>query len=534
MYILRNALRSILQSKGRNILIGIIVLVIAFSSCVALSIRQAAEHARENSMENLEVTAQITVNRQAMMSGQQDKESMKQAMANMEGLSIDDMKQYADNSHVKGFYYTASTSFNAGDGLEAVDTTGTADSESEDSSDKETPGQGMEGVGMPGDTVQSGQQEQKKDMGGRMGVQGDFTVTGYSSDEAMISFINGTSSIIDGSMFAENDVEMNCVVSEELAAYNQLSVGDTITLANPNNEEETYQFTISGIYKDETSSDSAGSMMSAFSAAFDSANQIYTSYANLQDVVARSEESAAVTTDGTTGVESTTALRSQENGTYTFASVDEYQVFKEETEAELGDYYTVTSADVSSYEQSLQPLENLSRYAGYFLVIILGIGGVILIVMNLFNIRERKYEIGVLAAIGMKKWKIAVQFILELLCVTFAAIIIGAGAGTAVSVPVTNQLLAQQIESTQQSRQQQTDNFGRGAGGTPEMGGTPEAGDAPDAGQSDYISQISSATDITVVLQLIGIGIILTIISGCAAVISILRYEPLRILSNRE
>ena len=31
---------------------------------------------------------EITVNRQAMMSGQQDKESMKQAMANMEGLSV--------------------------------------------------------------------------------------------------------------------------------------------------------------------------------------------------------------------------------------------------------------------------------------------------------------------------------------------------------------------------------------------------------------------------------------------------------------
>ena len=44
-----------------------------------------------------------------------------------------------------------------------------------------------------------------------------------------------------------------------------------------------------------------------------------------------------MTTDETTGMESTTALQSQENGTYTFSDVDEYEAFKEEVEAELGD-----------------------------------------------------------------------------------------------------------------------------------------------------------------------------------------------------
>ena len=43
MYIIKNALKCIGRSKGRTILIGAIVLVIALSSCVGLSIRQAAE-----------------------------------------------------------------------------------------------------------------------------------------------------------------------------------------------------------------------------------------------------------------------------------------------------------------------------------------------------------------------------------------------------------------------------------------------------------------------------------------------------------
>ena len=43
MYIIKNALRCIGRSMGRNVLIGIIALVIAVSACIGLSIRQAAE-----------------------------------------------------------------------------------------------------------------------------------------------------------------------------------------------------------------------------------------------------------------------------------------------------------------------------------------------------------------------------------------------------------------------------------------------------------------------------------------------------------
>lgn len=142
------------------------------------------------------------------------------------------------------------------------------------------------------------------DMGrGRMGEQGDFTITGYSSDEAMLSFLNGGSRVVDGEMFPENDTGYQCIISSELATYNELETGDTITLTNPNNEEESYTFTISGIYESTETSDSAGNMMRNFSAAYDTANQIYTSYENLKDIADTSETSAVVSTDETTGME---------------------------------------------------------------------------------------------------------------------------------------------------------------------------------------------------------------------------------------
>ena len=67
MYITKNALRCIGRSKGRNILISIIVLVIAVSACLGLSIRQAAESAKESTLEELNITATISYDSSSMM-----------------------------------------------------------------------------------------------------------------------------------------------------------------------------------------------------------------------------------------------------------------------------------------------------------------------------------------------------------------------------------------------------------------------------------------------------------------------------------
>ena len=45
MYIIKNALRCIGRAKGRNILIGIIALVIAVSACLGLSIAKVIVNA---------------------------------------------------------------------------------------------------------------------------------------------------------------------------------------------------------------------------------------------------------------------------------------------------------------------------------------------------------------------------------------------------------------------------------------------------------------------------------------------------------
>lgn len=516
MLVIINAFKSITRSKGRNILIGIIVLTIAVSSSIALAIRSAADAAKESGLAAQTITGTISIDQQKLMesvqsgSGSSNMDGMREVMRQYSGLSLSEMQTYADSEYVKDFHYTASASLNAGEAIEPYSTEDTSGTGSGNTQNGRT---GFSGGGM---------------------TMGDFSIAGYSSEGAMTKFISGQSKITDGAMFDTTVSDYNCLISNELAIFNGLSVGSAISLANPNNEEETYTFTVVGIYQNASSDTESGQMR--FGTANDPANLICVSYHTLS-ALAEQSSGAAITETDENGSETTTALTLQTSGTYVFASKANYDSFGEELRSKgLSEYYTLSSSDINSYEQSLIPLENLSSFALTLLIIILSTGAVILTVLNIFNIRERKYEVGVLTAIGIKKAKVATQFVIELLAVTLIAIVIGTGIGAAAAVPVSNNLLESQIQSQESAQATQEQNFGRPGGGNRMQGGFGGSmfGDAVDSGDSiEYIDTINAGVNLSILLELIGIGILLTIFSSFAGIVFVLRYDPLKILANR-
>ena len=541
MYILKNALKCIIRSKGRNILIGIIALVISVSACLGLSIRQAAESAKESTLEELNITANISYGRSSMMNNMMeekepgdskkfDRDSFKDMMGNASDLTLEEYEKYAKAESVEDFYYTLTASFNGNDDLLPV-TNETEDEENEFDANQDTFGGGM---GFPGG-----------DRGGRdMFTSSDFTIIGYSGDNAMTSFIDGTASILDGgAMFDEGTTEKECVISEELGIFNDLSVGDTITITNPSVESEEYKLKIVGFYKSSSNNDFS---MSVFGKNQDPANQIYMSSVALQSILDYSDEVSTTITDEDTGRENDSAITGSISATYVLANTENYYAFEEEVRTlGLDDSYVVSSPDLTSFKNSLTPLNTLSTMAGWFLVVILIIGAIILIVLNIFNVRERKYEVGVLTAMGMKKWKVATQFMCEILVVTMIAVIIGAGIGAVSSVPVTNALLEGQIESQNSQQTQMEENFGRPGdfgGGFPggNMVEPPDNAGGKNPFQNmfnnaeNYITEVNSAMNLTVVIQMLGVGLLLTLIASMASVLFIMRYDPLKILANRD
>lgn len=508
LYIFKNAFKSITRSPGRNIIVGFIVIVVAISSCISLSIKGAAADAQKTGMEALTITAQISVDRQAMMQQASEAgEDMREVMRNASELSLEELNQYAQAQSVSNFYYTLTTSLNGSDNLEPVDTT-------QNTNNNQPPMFGGDGPR------------------GGMGVQGDFTLIGYSSYAAMTGFIDGTIKITQGKVFDENAETARCVISEDLAELNNLEIGNSITLSNPNKEEETYTLTIVGIYND-SSGNTSGQMM--FSAANDPANRILISSVALQTFLNQSDASADSSVDEETGILVSDGLRATVSGTFVLKDVNAYESFQNEVAVlGLSSYYRVTSSDVTAFENSMVPLQNLSTFASYSVLIVLLIGGIILIAFNIFNIRERKYEVGVLTAIGMKKSKVALQFITELFTVTLVAIFLGTIVGAVVSVPVANKLLESQVSSIQTQNEQVRDNFGRPDAPDFERPGNTSPGQFKGVETAvDYVQSIDAVVDTAIIGQLLLIGIFLTILSSSAAVLFILRYEPLKILTDR-
>ena len=556
MYIVKNALRCIGRSKGRNILIGIIALVIAVSACIGLSIRQAAESAKASALDGMSVTATIQYDRASAMGeigggrgqggqggkGSFDRNQFANMMSGASSLTLDEYKKYAEAESVDDFYYTLTAYFNGSENFSPV-----SDEAEEESDESE------ESANSSSDANASNRPQMQGGFGGGRdfgrGASGDFSVIGYSSDSAMTSFVNGNASILDGGvMFEEGTSELTCVISEELALYNSISVGDSIVISNPSAEDEIYTLTVSGIY---TSTENNDFSMSMFGKSQDPANQIYMSANALQAIIDESATKSTTVTDDY-GRTSETKINGTLAAIYSFANADNYYEFEEQARAlGLSDSYTISSSDITTFEKSIAPLNTLSTMAGWFLLVILIIGSIILVVLNIFNVRERKYEVGVLTAMGMKKWKVATQFICEILVVTMVAVVIGAGIGAVSSVPVTNALLANQVESQNNQQNQMDKNFGRPGNMPGNMGGMPSGvpgnmpSDMPDmggnnpfgemfGGAADYVTEVDSAMNLTVVFQMIGVGLLLTLIASAASVLFIMRYDPLKILANRD
>ncbi len=484
MYIFKNALISIWRNKGRNILIGVIILVITIASTVSLSILNASNKLISSYEEKNEIIGSITMNRESLMQNfdpndrEQGKENLKEQFSNIEEITVDNIKNYADSNYVKSYYYIESLGLNSSNIEKAT---------SESINDRKGP-------------MMENQESQAA-----------FTLTGYSSIESMKEFIEGSYKITEGEI-STDFTSNNCIINKELATLNDLSVGDKIVLVNPNNTLLTYEFTITGIFED--NSDVNAPSMDMFS---NSVNNIITNTTALEKIY----------NDDTT-------LRNQITPTFILKNKAAISKFEKELQDKgLSEYLTLTT-NLNQVESSIESISNVKTFAITFLVITLIIGSIVLFVINMINIRERKYEIGVLRTIGMKKSLVATKFVIELLIVSLASLILGTISGSLISVPTANKLLENEINSSKQNIDEINKNFGGNMMDKPDI---PKDFNIEDnnfkKGTIQKIDKINAVVDIKVILELLIIGIVLTLISSLAAVITIQRFSPLTILKER-
>jgi len=553
MYIIKNALVNIKRNKGRNILIALIIIVIAASCAITLAIRESAEKIINSYEEQNKIEATISMNRGSLMKefreGNKTQEEMIEAFNSIENITEEEVIKYGTSDYLESYYYTYELSVNAKDITEATDSLvkETTEVKTETKTSTKTfgsQGGGKGGHGMPpggfGGTKTTSTKKTTttttEKIFNEKAASGAFSLIGYNSYDDMKDFINGNYIITSGSV-SDDFTSMTCVISEELATLNNIEVGSKITIIDPNNTKLTYELEVTGIYKENT--DSSNNMANMYTS---SANNIITNVTVVKTILSGNTELKATITP-----------------TFIVKDSKSVEKFIEEVSSKgLSSYYQVTS-NLEEIEGATESIKNVRVFATTFLIITLIIGGVVLVVINMINIRERKYEIGVLRTIGMKKIKVSMQFMFELLVVCIISLLIGAGVGAFSSVPVANELLASEIENSNNKYESINNNFGRKEDSKEEKEPTtteaakeetttevkeetskaPEETSKPSNKPSfgvahvDQIDDINAVVDIKVLGELLGIGLLLTIIGSLASMIAISRFSPLTILKER-
>lgn len=227
MYILKNALISILRNKSRNILIGVILIIIASAASVTLAINNSSDSLIKSYEEKYDIEATIGINRENIMKelkredGEDSKSKAGEKFLEISSISVDDVENFAKSEYVKEYYYTLSVGVNSEELEKAELSTSNSNNMPQRQDDK--------------------RQEIKNEN------TTSFTLKGYSSVEAMSEFIDGNYKITSGKVF--EDFSSNyCIINNELATVNNLQVGDTIKVIDNTDEKKEYELVISGIY----------------------------------------------------------------------------------------------------------------------------------------------------------------------------------------------------------------------------------------------------------------------------------------------
>ena len=537
MYVFQNALKNIGRNKGRNVLLALIIFAIIATTVVTLMIYNTSTAVIESYKERFSSEVSITPDMQKLMENAQRNAGGGPIAFRRPDLAPELQLAFAQSEALKESIATASVPADS-NSLFAVDQ---AEEEEEEENGPQISGGGS--VMM-------------------VGRVGNYNILGDNYE----GFNNASRELQDGGRLPDDG---ECIISSELAELNNISVGDNITFQVTfdieipeemdlsgkeagdtiliNDTEYTLEesalmrmtsggreqpeedlpvnfsakryvdltLTVSGIYNDYT--DEYPNEMISNIPFLNNRNEILTTLGTLLDLRKTNETGVTVSIN------------------YYLKNPDLLSDFEAEIRSMgLPDEYIVTTDD-TSYKTIVAPVEGIKGICLTFMIVVIIMGAIILLLLSSISIRERKYEIGVLRAMGMKKNKVAAGLLFEIVTITCICMVIGVIAGGIAAQPVSDILLESQIQAEEQSGQMS---------GMPNTGGRGNFVGMPMQINSGRITNASAANvqplsemDITIglntILQIFGIAIGLAAVAGIFSVTKITKYEPIKILTER-
>ncbi|WP_338218020.1 ABC transporter permease [Lacticaseibacillus salsurivasis] len=477
MNFVKRAWLNLIAKKGRTLLLVLVTSAIMLFVMAGLLIKAAADQATTNAKASIGATLTLSANREAAFKAMRSSSgtppsgtSGQKPSLSMSPVKLSTAKKIAALQGVESYTVSVSTSVNA-KSFDAVSTTSSS--------------QGP---------------------GGQASSRGDITVAGVSSTASSSEFSQGNYTITKGrGLTTADEGTQNVVIESELAKADSLSVGDTITVKKTSGSG-TYKLKIVGIYKAKSSATASMGPMAS-----DPANTIYTSY------------TLANTIKGTKYANTADSV------VFTVSTPSKVASVKKTASKLISSKFSL-SADDQNYQMVKASMQSVTSFADKIVWLVAIAGTIILALIVILMIRERRYEIGILLSLGERRFKIIAQFFVELLVILLVGVGIASAGGKFVGDKLAAQVISSQTTTTSTQGMQGPGGQPGGSGTGTSKSGTP--GQMPGRTQAAQQKQTQLAVKVTpqAILLLFGLGLAIILIAILIAAAGILRLQPKTIL----
>lgn len=137
-----------------------------------------------------------------------------------------------------------------------------------------------------------------------------------------------------------------------------------------------------------------------------------------------------------------------DSATYNLTAPKEMDTFAKKSEQLIDtETYAIQTND-DMYQQMFEPISNIPSFSENIVLLVSISRTIILALIVMLTIRERRYEIGVLLAMGESRKKVICQFLVELVIVLIISVMIAGFSGNLVGNVVGKLLLKWDYQTT--------------------------------------------------------------------------------------
>lgn len=420
MNFIKRGLLSITRKKGKALILLAVIFILGNVISGSISIQQATGNVEKSIKEKLGAAATVELDYEAL----ENMDEEEQMSIEIADLDLELIKQIGEISYVKYYDYNMSTWLGS-------------------------------------ESLQSYQGEEMDDAGVEVvadGMSPDFMLKGINY-APVLDFEEGIGNLVEGRIFESQEVENGssvAIISKKIAEKNNLQIGDNFTLTNSVMDyDET-----TGEEKVATSRDVVLEVIGLFEPAsanveqseedaemldfmdIDYQNTIYvpneiisneSRYQSEEYMKIDEEYAETVEAEGTDYSDIYTPI-------FVLKSPEDSVAFEEEVQPLLPELYKVTNAG-DQYDSIAAPVESMSKLAGYVLIVAVSATVLIIGLVVLLFLRDRKHELGIYLSLGEQRARVVGQILIEVMVVAVIGITLSLFSGNFLAQGISNTLL---------------------------------------------------------------------------------------------